>query len=411
MTSPPWPEWLNAVWAKSVSGRPEQEGESLARHTWSVLTTFSQMVRLHPWLPEYLGKPGLWNSLFWACWLHDLGKSCGQFQTMLRGGPKWGHRHEVLSLLFLDWVAPCLSDEESIWVAASVASHHKDAGSIFHLYPLPVEGVPDSLDGLVKDIPLSSLQGIRRWILECSEPWIRHLGLSEHGIEVPHMGGEDQIESLRQDGASRIHCWLRAYRRWWDRLDRGDDNRPRTASLALRGHINTSDHVASAHVATQVRGIGADAGQLLLDWRMDPEKLYEHQKQSLDTRGNALLVAPTGSGKTEAALLWAVGQARQGSDVPRLFYMLPYQASMNAMYNRLNSGHLLDQVGLEHSRSVLALYRYHLEEDASPAQAERDSRAAKNLARLHQYPVRVLSPYQLLKGPYRIRGYEALLND
>ena len=144
---------------------------------------------------------------------------------------------------------------------------------------------------------------------------------------------------------------------------------------------------------------------------MNENSLYEHQKACARTRGSAVLIAPTGSGKTESALLWACTQSAGNRPVPRLFYTLPYQASMNAMYDRLNSKAFPGQVGLEHSRSTLALYRRWLDEDYTPQQAARAARWGKNLARLSYFPVRVLSPYQILKAPYRLKGYEALLSD
>ena len=48
--------------------------------------------------------------------------------------------------------------------------------------------------------------------------------------------------------------------------------------------------------------------------------------------GSALLIAPTGAGKTEAALLWALNNRKGGE---RIFYVLPYQVSINAMAQRL----------------------------------------------------------------------------
>ncbi|MFB3765491.1 MAG: CRISPR-associated helicase Cas3' [Methanotrichaceae archaeon] len=130
----------------------------------------------------------------------------------------------------------------------------------------------------------------------------------------------------------------------------------------------------------------------------------------MNTRGSAILMSPTGSGKTEAALLWAVAQADDNHPVPRLYYMLPYQASMNAMYDRLNDGSFPGQVGLEHGKSTLAYYR-RLLEDLSPEKAASSAKWLNNLARLNYYPVRVLSPYQILKGPYCLKGYESLLSD
>ena len=55
--------------------------------------------------------------------------------------------------------------------------------------------------------------------------------------------------------------------------------------------------------------------------------------QSGPRNGPAVLVAPTGSGKTEAAmLLWAASQADNGSLHGRFYLMPPYHASMNTIY-------------------------------------------------------------------------------
>ncbi|MGB9903128.1 MAG: hypothetical protein ACPLQO_00485 [Desulfotomaculales bacterium] len=40
-----------------------------------------------------------------------------------------------------------------------------------------------------------------------------------------------------------------------------------------------------------------------------------------------------------------------------------------------------------------------------------ESATGKNLAALHFYPVSVFSPYQMLKGIYRLKGDEAILAD
>jgi CRISPR-associated endonuclease/helicase Cas3 len=52
-----------------------------------------------------------------------------------------------------------------------------------------------------------------------------------------------------------------------------------------------------------------------------------------------------------------------------------------------------------------------MDENYTPENALKSARWNNNLARLNYYPVRVLSPYQLLKAPYRLTGYETLLTD
>ncbi|MGB9903129.1 MAG: hypothetical protein ACPLQO_00490 [Desulfotomaculales bacterium] len=102
------------------------------------------------------------------------------------------------------------------------------------------------------------------------------------------------------------------------------------AGIFLRGLMLQADHAVSAltgalpEPAEFRRKVLAGAG-------LSAGELYFHQKAAGETLGCAVLVAPTGSGETEAALLWAARQAQDRYGLPRLFYVLPYQASMNAM--------------------------------------------------------------------------------
>jgi CRISPR-associated endonuclease/helicase Cas3 len=168
--------------------------------------------------------------------------------------------------------------------------------------------------------------------------------------------------------------------------------------------------MASAHTGTLPASHLQRPADLLARLNLQENGLYAHQKACAEIQGSAVLIAPTGSGKTEAALLWACAQAEEGRPVSRLFYTLPYQASMNAMYDRLKDT-FPEQVGLEHGRSTLALYRRFLDQDYTPQQAARSAKWGKNLARLNYFPLRVLSPYQILKAAYRLKGYESLLSD
>jgi CRISPR-associated endonuclease/helicase Cas3 len=130
VTASRWPDWLNDIWAKSAEKGTGGQPESLAQHTWAVLERLTDLIRLRPDLPQTLGVPRLWQILFWAAFLHDFGKAAGGFQILLRGGERWPHRHEVLSLAFLDWIANGLTPDEQSWVAAAIVSHHKDAAEI-----------------------------------------------------------------------------------------------------------------------------------------------------------------------------------------------------------------------------------------------------------------------------------------
>ena len=401
-----WPVWLDDVWAKSPveEGRP---GESLAAHTWQVLQRLAEMIRLRPDLPELVAFAGLWKSLFWACWLHDFGKAAHGFQRWLRGGPRWPHRHEVLSLAFVDWLGETLSPEEVQWAAAGIVFHHKDAAEISLRYMDFNDSGAEALNSLI-DIEGGVLEGLWRWLAGSPPSWIEALKLSSAVRPPLLLPLKDALDLFSRSASTGIRSRLLALRRWQRELRR--NRRLTAAALALRGHMTTSDHTASAHAGPLLGSPLHRPAELLARWGLAEKDLYPHQAACTRTEGAAVLVAPTGSGKTEAALLWACAQAAD-RPVPRLFYTLPYQASMNAMYDRLRLKGFPGRVGLEHGRSVLALYRRFIEDEYDRYQALRLARWSKNLSRLHYFPVRVLSPYQLLKGPYRLKGYEALLTD
>ncbi len=412
MKAPLWPKGLDHLWGKSPAKGTESAGETLASHTWQTLVRLAGMIRLRPDLPQRLGFAYLWRSLFWGCWLHDFGKAAEPFQRSLRGGPAWPHRHEVLSLVFIDWLAESLSEEECLWVTAAVVSHHRDADEIALRYWQPDDPADDPLQDLVATLRRDDVTGLWRWLRDCSAVWIEALGLRTASLQPPALPSEQEaIAMVCDEGAVRGRRRLYSYERWVRQLGRTRTPTLRIASLALRGHIITSDQAASAHTGDLPMASLPSAALLLDRLAVDEVDLYPHQRRCATTLGSAVLVSPTGSGKTEAALLWACAQGGEMGPVPRLFYTLPYQASLNAMYDRLNSRLFPGLVGLEHSRSVLAIYRQLIADDCARDKAAALAKWARDLARLHYFPIRVLSPYQILKGPYRLKGYETLLND
>jgi CRISPR-associated endonuclease/helicase Cas3 len=406
-----WPEGLDHIWAKSPEKGMGGQAETLATHTWNVLCTLSELARMRSTLPETVECPTLWHRLYWAAFFHDWGKVAPGFQEMLRDGPRWPHRHEVLSLAFLNWLDEGTLGSDGPWIAAAIASHHRDAEDIARLYDEPDE-IDDSDQVTVELAHLtpSDLQSLWHWLETCANAWIMDLGFDALGVRPTRLPRQD----LAGDTASQaiaVYDWLSKYRRLVRNLDRPGQMALRIAAIALRGHLLTADHVASAHVGSLPSAI-MDSDVILKKSRLTRTALYDHQVRAWETPQQALLEAPTGSGKTEAALLWATAQSGTGLSRPRLFYTLPYQASMNAMQLRLAGTFGENHVGLQHGRTLLALYNLLMErDDYSPATAAAAARHARNLGQLNYYHVKVFSPYQMLKAFYRLKGYEALLAD
>lgn len=397
---PPVPNELHALLAKT------QPKESLVTHTWHVLSRLADQLRLRPHLAAQAGNARLWHQAYWGTFLHDFGKAADGFQKVMRREQRrFGHRHEVLSLAFVDWLFPTGSTDRPP-VIALVACHHRDAEAICKQYgknALDEDETEDEATMLVQQMSASNAQLLYRWLADYGMAWAEALGFAPHiqPIKLP-----DQAAALAMLRPKAIHDAIQTLRQYTSSLQFGANGQQAAYGTLLRGLIMIADHSGSAH-SDPFPSLQPSAAPVT------PRQLYDHQVAAQNSaQGSALLVSSTGSGKTEAALLWLLRQAQlDGALPPRLFYSLPYQASMNAMKLRLASTFPETCIGLQHSRALQALYHQALRYEDDPDTAARFAEQQRQLAELHYFPINVNSPYQLLKAAYKLKGYEALLTD
>jgi CRISPR-associated endonuclease/helicase Cas3 len=394
---------LRGIWAKSA---PEgQQGESLIEHTCAVVGALTQIARRYPALTQHVCEPRLWHRAFWSCWFHDLGKSARGFQAALRpGGQRWRHRHEVLSLAFLGSFCRPESDDFR-WIAAGIASHHKDAPIILEeLYNPRLDPCDWGRQELVSEIECDTWQAILEWTDHSASLKIDELGLRDFGVEPLCLANT----AAREELPTLLSAGLTSYLGFWRELKRlpAQDHRNQSA-LALRGIVVLADHLASAHAPALDGSRLPDKGALLSRLGLTGRDLFPHQNSAAQCRGSIVLSAPTGSGKTEAALFWAQNQQIDDETGRTLVFLLPYQASLNAMRSRL-ADLLSRDVALVHAKSLQAIYRTLMDRGYSEKDAERLAREDNNFGRLNKPAIRVSTPYQLLKAAYRLKGYEGV---
>lgn len=392
----------------SILAKPD---ESLITHTWHVLSRLSDQLRLRPALSAEIDTPRLWHWLYWGTFLHDFGKCASGFQKMLKSPKRerWGFRHEALSLAFVDWLFP-RGNPDRMPVIAVIACHHKDAdqiiadyGAMYHDYP-----EDDLVAQMIAQVSAVDQLTLYRWLSTCAQEWAALLGFTPY-IDQVTMPDETMIKKPLE--ARSIYEAVEDLRAYTQRLSFRVDPQAAQLGMLLRGMILIADHAGSA----DSRRIPFASLDLPSETRMamlfkagnDP---YPHQRQAAtSSAGSALLIAPTGSGKTEAALLWLNRQAELDGYAPaRVFYVLPYQASMNAMHKRLGDTFDQNQIGLQHGHAQQAIYYAALSDTLNTDSAANIAQINEDVSRLHRFPLNVQSPYQMLKSPYQLKGHEAL---
>jgi len=363
----------------------KSDGMTLEKHTRDVQNAASVLFQILPSAPN----------LTRAAWLHDLGKGAHFFQKAIRGGKHNGMRHELFSFLWAVSLkdAAQMSDEE----LAAILSHHRQLcvsqknigkGQIAD-WCSDSEGIKTNINEL-KDLIREQLQ-----------PYFAEIETLFGAC--PTLLPKRAANKMRQ---LRAICQQNAV---WTNQGR--------QLMLHRGALVASDHLASAELGTALSGRTIFARRMkkavvgqIKKRRKEPGHYVRPfggwswmQKQSAHTTGSALLMAPTGAGKTEAALLWALNNRKGGE---RIFYVLPYQVSINAMAKRLSelfpdeSGNAElgknSNVAVVHANSDLAYLQEHLRDEATRDDAEKLAKESKNAARQLYAPLKVTTVYQLL---------------
>lgn len=292
--------------------------------------------------------------------MHDIGKASTVFQKTLEKGfqrpPGFLFRHELASLFFIS----LLDENEKYPIIDMVVAHHKsiykDAGGkgILDL----TDNDPQVLEKHLKDFEI--------WSKDALEI-LKHFGFETKAISIQE--AKDSFCEVVDYCESKSY----GYSKW-------------------KGVLIAADHLASA--------LYKDVENVSDRLFIKPDLSYYYSRKSElyplslvaadDVRKHTLVTAPTGAGKTDFLLRRCKG---------RVFYTLPFQASINAMYERIKSD-LKDtnaEVRLLHAASSLKLGNKEVEE--------------KILQRHIGASVKVLTPHQMASLVFGTKGYEAMITD
>jgi CRISPR-associated endonuclease/helicase Cas3 len=379
--------------AKSKDKKSDASARTLQEHIDDCLLIYEFLKKSFPKAAEISGLDDqFWDILRICIVCHDLGKSHKEFQNVLAGLPdKWDkQRHELFSLPFVDALQGIDSDLMKI-MRLVVAGHHKDFEQLQNKYANSYEQRDENLEllqGLDEDDIEDFVTAFSKNVdMKGALQLLQHYQLPVNAINPKSIMG----------------------------MIRGYNAKPRKMLeanyfklLLLFGGLKWCDHMGSAlvdklyFVENQDFIFLKNQQTKLISQGFD---FYEHQKECAKREGNLILTAPTGSGKTESAFLWLQNQMHQ-SEQGRVFYILPFTASINAMYERLSEAISKEKVGMLHGKLNFYLNDYFddLQYDLNTKKASIKEIKAnyKNIIT----PIKICTPFQLLKHLFGIKGYE-----
>lgn len=340
---------LTDIYAKS----PENGGTLLVEHLLQVASV-SERIAEAANLDKRLARSG--------GLLHDIGKAHPDFQKKLTGrGSDDGRitfRHEIASLFFL----PLFPKRNWTALVDMIVAHHR---SVSH----------DAREQGILD--LENKEGEEEVLERHIEPWeewspIALAILSGIGIPTRDLPKEEASDSFRY---AIKHCSTKqlGWSKWKGALVGADH-----FASALDGKIE--EHLPNIFKAPNLLPFQNRSNELF------PLSLVPAD----DSRPHTLVVAPTGAGKTDFLM-------RRCQE--RVFYTLPFQASINAMYERFKE-ELPDEkeIRLLHASSKLIVQGKHPYEE----KVLQDKVGAS---------IKVLTPHQLASLICGTRGFEALAID
>jgi CRISPR-associated endonuclease/helicase Cas3 len=319
----------------------------LAKPDVSLIAHLSEVAALGAEIAQRLGLPEpLRVKVLLACAFHDLGKATRDFQEYIRGKKPKAYPHALASLPFV-LLAESLLAQQYGWerhrleATAAVLTHHSPLGPELYKGYEAIAYHPELEQALREIWELLEAHGVRK-LPSVEEFWrtVQPLlnspaALLEASFSVD--GTNKTLRGILQDLPPQEFAQVKAVLHLADWL--ASAKTPQPSVVFLQG--------GGAAVKAHMRKLGA------------PLHDFQRQAQQASRADVLWLRAPTGTGKTEALLLWA-------GDTERLLYLLPTQATTNAMWRRLRRIYGDDAVALAHGR---ASYVLREESDEDPLDA------------------------------------------
>jgi CRISPR-associated endonuclease/helicase Cas3 len=302
-----------------------------------------------------LEKDKFLENVFLTIYFHDIGKLTRQFQENIRRNKtsqKYPHAYYGFFLLQNSFRDPII--EVPIELAAILGHHTQLYGQIYsdrNLFEEP-EFLREEIGNFVRDAE-------KVYRLLKFDDFFKFKGIN---LEIPEFSW-NKIDRLRKHIICKVNRHLDENRDW---------EKIKSIFSYLFSILKTCDNYASANFSRYVENYVGN--QRIFDEVLEnPQEYtpilevndpirkvlgdrepYEFQKALIRAPKFAILFAPCGRGKTEAALIWGLNSLKKHKR-NKIIFAMPTQTTSNAMYDRIKSIFGEESVGLYHGRSFIKL--------------------------------------------------------
>ncbi|MCX7771334.1 MAG: CRISPR-associated helicase Cas3', partial [Proteobacteria bacterium] len=304
-----------------------------------------------------------------CCFAHDLGKVSKTFQDSLYGNSRYVP-HNLISLVFLSSIFNIInfSEEYKNKIIYSIGFHHKNFLELNDFINGSKRTGTDGLEDEIIDIEKNRL-----FLLKPMQQLFKEVFKYEITFSIDY----EIIDKLNEIILN---------------LEPFDKD-----IILLKGILHRADHIASAGINENYKIYLNSEAYETLTQHITPKNFQYNVKN----KKALLLIAPTGSGKTEAALCWA------GSKKGRIIFTLPTRASVNAAFKKLKK-YYGDDVGILHGeagRFIYSTLKKELTEEEAIEESINEINLTKNLMR----PIVVTTIDQIFSFALRVHQYEKIL--
>ncbi len=373
------------IWAK------DNDGVTLKKHTKDIKNCFEN-------LSERLGNlfdNNIKNCIIWSILLHDLGKVLPYFQIVTLGNKNYepfdvskdlNIYHSLASALFIDQnkLKEKIGEQDIKYVLSAIAYHHWK-------------------NSLEDDLRFGSEKFERLKKFSHKDQLVNNLTnelneLLQNDVEVIKIN-KDMLKGL-SNGLSFSDYVIPPYQMYWLPKRIEIDEAGKKKWVFISGFLQRCDHFASFCEEDN----SVSLGNIEIDQIRTTDilsniknkigvqgKIWQEEKLTENNKGNLILVAPTGCGKTEFAFLWSQGE--------KFFYTLPLRSAVEQIYERAQKIFGEDKTALLHSDVDVYLLN---------KKGGIESTKVYEVAKQLSYPVIISTGDQFFPYGLRPPGYERI---